>query len=275
MLAALGFLAQSGARAATIIDLTTAGANNFTPPGNTAAIGGVFRVQQISPQSTGTGVIDPFLRIQQNNTEQGYNTDLAVSLDAKAGIWTHALHLNDIPKVTLDGVVYRQFLLDLNEDKGSDHEFISLNQIQIFQSATDRNNSGLTAAGADTAPLIAFAGEAERFRLNDATDTGADRQEIKLNFLLNPGSGAGDMFLYVRDDAFIQTNSFVIFYSQFGSPPGANDTSDGFEEWAVLRGPTNPFVPEPATIVSLVCGLPFGLVALRRRLRRQPANLAA
>src|SRR5262249_50719966 len=67
--------------AAITVDLTTAG--SFYS--NTGALGGQFIVQQISPQSTGTGVIDPFLSVQSKGSEQGYNTDNGTPLDTKRG----------------------------------------------------------------------------------------------------------------------------------------------------------------------------------------------
>src|SRR5262245_32320219 len=91
------FLGTQSAFGNTIVDLKTAGAcagTGCTPPGSpptlTAAIGGSFTVQQIQPQSTGTGFIDSFLRIQQNGFERGYNTNIGTPLDDKGGSFTHA-----------------------------------------------------------------------------------------------------------------------------------------------------------------------------------------
>src|SRR5262249_22015928 len=121
-LAAAALFALPGAEGATTIDLTTAGASET----GTGTVGGTFQVQQISPQSTGTGVIDSFLRIQKNDTEQGYNTSLGTPLDDKApsGGFTRALNLNEIPTVTLGGITYLQFLLDINQNTGSNHELL-------------------------------------------------------------------------------------------------------------------------------------------------------
>ena len=49
-------------------------------------------------QPTGTGVIDPFVRVQADGSEQGYNTSGGTPFDEKAGIWTHDIFfLNDTP----------------------------------------------------------------------------------------------------------------------------------------------------------------------------------
>ena len=210
-LVAGGLLVGSGTASAAIIDLTTAGASAT----ETAAIGGTFFVQQVPDQSTGTGVIEPFLRIQANGAEQGYNTDEKVEYDTKAGTWTHALLLSDVPIVNLGGTDYYQFLLDINQNSGQENELLSLNQIQIFQAASDPGNDAETIDESNTVPLISFGAAAtERFRLNNA---GSLTNELLLNYELNSGSGSGDMFLYVRVDAFANTGGYVVFYSQFGT----------------------------------------------------------
>src|SRR5262245_57718589 len=123
-------ITQAPAQAKIVIDLTSPGATNGVQAGdNTAAIGGTFIVQQIDPESAGARVIDSFLRVQQTGTERGYNTDLGTALDDKApsGGFTRAITLSEIPIVTLGGVEYRQFLLDINQNT---QEKLSLNQSQ-------------------------------------------------------------------------------------------------------------------------------------------------
>ena len=254
----------STARADLIVDLTTAGSSGSAA----GVIGGAFLVLQVSPQSTGTGIIEPFLRIQANGNEGGYNTDAAVEYDAKSGPWTHALQLSDVPIVNIGGFAFREFLLDINQNRGGTNEFLSLNQIQLFQSPTDvgNNSETLIPATATAPPLIAFAGATEVFRLNNPTDPNT---EILLNFLLNPGSGAGDMFLYVLNDAFVGGLPFVTMYAQFGTPPGPFDSNDGFEEWAVLRRNTPGDVPEPTSIVLFGSVTLFAALKFRKRFKRR------
>jgi hypothetical protein len=267
----LGFTAD--ARAA-FIDLTTAGANNILD-NHSGAIGGQFIVQQVPDQSTGTGVIDAFVRVQaqgNNDTEQGYNTSIPTNqgnspLDTKFGSFTHAISLADIPVVTISGVAYRQFLLDINQTTAN--PTLSLNQIQIFQANTDMLHTGLSAATVSANAVISFAGATEVFRLNNAT-INSSSHEIKLDYSLNAGSGSGDMFLYVRDSSFTGPTNNVILYSHFGTPPGGSGTNDGIEEWAVLRGSSTNPVPAPPSVLMLGIGMAcVGLSQIRRTLRNR------
>src|SRR5438094_5704565 len=119
----------------------------------TGVIGGQYLAIWSPAQPTGTGYIKPFLRIQSKVAEQGYNTDSvtpAAPLDDKAGIWTHSIRLGDIPKVNINGVLYREFFLDVNESTNGGARFISLNQVQIFLSSSDPG-SGVTSAGGTSA----------------------------------------------------------------------------------------------------------------------------
>ena len=66
--AAVLTLGASNAYANNIIDLTT---QNSTSGVLTSASGDLFLVNEIDAQSTGTGLVDPFLRIQQTGSEGG------------------------------------------------------------------------------------------------------------------------------------------------------------------------------------------------------------
>jgi hypothetical protein len=54
-------------------------------------------------ESSGTGLFDPFVRLQGSPTEKGYNTNGPVAFDTKSGIWTHAILATAIPVVDCDG----------------------------------------------------------------------------------------------------------------------------------------------------------------------------
>jgi hypothetical protein len=261
----------------TILDLTTTGATATT----SADLGGSFTVTQISPQSTGTGVIDSFLRIQQNGDERGYNTSLGTPLDDKGGGFTRALTLGEVPVVNLGvpGVDYYQFLLDINQVNSGTSNLISLNQIQIFTASSDMLHSSITEATATNAADVNFAGATEVFRMSSST---SPYTQIHLDYSLNPGSGAGDMFLYVLKSAFgaASATTNVILFSQFGIPNGdpafGSGSNDGFEEWAVLKANLNQCTtcnlqetPEPASLMLLGSGLALAAARFRKKFGRQ------
>ena len=225
---------------AALLDLTAAGASGTIN-------GGYFL--QVPDQSTGTGVIEPFVRIQANGTEQGYNTsNNAVPFDEKTGIWTHDLLLSAVPTKDIGGTIYREFLLDINQTRGG--TFLSLDELQIYRgSTTSPNTTNVGSLGTLVYDL----------------DIGVDGESyIKLNYLLNPGSGAGDMFAYIPETAFAGAgpNDYVYLYSLFGSN---FPSDDGFEEWAIVG--TSVPVPIPAAAWLLGSGL-LGLVAIRRRVKK-------
>ncbi|HEX8898904.1 MAG TPA: hypothetical protein VF751_09420, partial [Chthoniobacterales bacterium] len=82
-LVAAGMFAIASLAQATVVDLINNDQGSFTNQYGTTII------QFTQPQPTGTGVIDPFLRVQANGTEQGYNTSGGTPFDDKAGPWTH------------------------------------------------------------------------------------------------------------------------------------------------------------------------------------------
>jgi hypothetical protein len=234
---------------AITVDLTTQGAS-----------GSIFQAYflQFDPAGAqGTGNFDPFLRVQADGTESGYNTDAKkVEFDTKTGKWTHIIDLQsidnnvpivngaDIPGLT-PGVQYREFLLDINETAGSN--LLSLDALRIFQSDTP-NNTGYPNLGTEIYNL-------------------GEGNSVILNYSLNPGSGQGDVAMYLPTSLF--TGRYIYFYSAFGTflPSEKGDTyesSDGFEEWGVQK---SGVVPEPSSVVAFVCGIISlgGFIGKRRR----------
>jgi hypothetical protein len=253
--AALLFFAAATSATAATINLTTAGSTgSFTA--------GTDFFEQISPSSTGTGVIESFVRIATNdNIVQGYNTDARpLQFDENSSpTFTHSLLLSDVPVVSLGGVDYYQFLLDINQT-GTD-PLLSLNELQIFLG----NSGSLSGATVGAGGTLSFGANANLVYDMDATGDNT----VELNYNLNTGSGSGDMFFYVNTSLFTGTNQYVYLYSLFGSP---NNNNDGFEEWAVLGeggggSDSETPVPEPGSLLLLGSGLV--MAARRFRARRQ------
>jgi len=264
-------LASSSARASTILDVTPAAQTTIT---KTAFDGSTFVVSNTTQQPTGTGVIDSFLRVQETGQERGYNTSAATPpqiLDDKAGNFTRALSLKEVPIVTINGVQYREFLLDVNQVNNGN---ISLNQVQLFQSSADVGGSfTISDATSTTNATISFGAAATKvFQMSNLTVAAANAYEVQINS--NHGSGSGDMFLYVQNSLFDTSKNYVTLFSQFGNPSGQYSSNDGFEEWATMFPQGQNPVPEPSTIALALSGLVgAGFAGLRRLRRRQSATV--
>lgn len=272
VLLVMGAVARADITIDNTLDLTTAGA---TASGN-AFLGGTFWVQQIEPRSTGSGVIESFLRINGNNnpSEAGYNVaqgDANKLLDDVAGGFTVLLPLADVPIVTFEGASYRQFMLDINQEKNDN--LLSLNQVQIFLGAAastsyggkpcDSGTNSSISGNCTVVPFITLSGLTQVFAMNDNTGGTTETNHVLLNYALNTGSGSGDMFLYVPAGLF-GDQQYVTLFSQFGDPTGTSQQNDGYEEWAVTTaGP----VPEPTTLMLFGSGLLAIGGAVRRKIR--------
>ena len=276
-------LAMTAAGALVLVtpSTATAGVIDCTSPcTNVTFGGGILFSSRVAGGSTGTGLINSFVRINGGsdgdhstpNYADGHNTDSGTLLNEElAGTWTHALQLKDIPTVLRSGVLYYEFLLDVNEPGSSSKSLISLNNVQLCTAAT----GNLTAVDACPGTLETSAG---------TYGSGADA--ITMDASDFSGSGSGDMFMYVRVSD-IGTNvgaaglTYLYLFSQFGRPDP--EDAGGFEEWAVRvcgqdYGSANPLacvtpdvvvdpraaVPEPGSVLLLGGGL-AALIAVRRR----------
>ncbi|HEX5030402.1 MAG TPA: PEP-CTERM sorting domain-containing protein [Candidatus Eisenbacteria bacterium] len=221
-------------------------------------------------QSSGTGVIEPFLRWQNNDTETGMNTDVPPPYDTKAGIWTHSITLGQLGIVNRDGVDYYVFTLDINEPN-QDAAFLTLNEMRIYTSS---------AGGSLADEPDVIANGTLRYNLDGTSD-----QTIYTDYRVsNTGSGESDVDFYIPTSFFAGAAStdnvyFVVNSGLAGDTTGL-DSADGFEEVRAFFGTTSSSsttssstssttsttstAPEPGTIALFGMGL-IGLAAARRK----------
>lgn len=225
-------LALGTSAPAAVLDLTT-------PNAIGSANGAYFR-EYHTPFSTGTGTVEPFVRIQGGGTERGYNTDGAHEFETVGGSWTHSVTVGTIPTVTLGGTTYLEFLLDINE-KTSD-SLLSVDELKFF---------------VETSPSLTGYPDC---LLHQVWDLGDNWIQLDAT-LAGSGSGNGDMLAYVPASLFgADPGAYLYLYARMGA---AQASDDGFEEWAYGVG--GPITPEPATL----CLLALGAAAIRSR-RRPP-----
>ncbi len=208
--------------------------------------------------STGTGVIQSFVRVQDNGVADGYNASARpVMTDVNTSpTFTHDILLGAVPLVNIGGISYYEFLLDINQTTAN--PTLSLDMIQIYTRST-----ALTSA--DELSDLTGGGSTLRYNL----DTVAIDNEILLNYTLNSGSGSGDMFAYIPQSNFggALSTDYLYFYSQFGSKTGYTE-NDGFEEWAVRTPTVVTNVPDGGATLALF-GAAMSLVGLCQRFAKK------
>lgn len=226
----------AGAQATTV---------NLLSPGTSGTLNGaLFETTNVRP--TGTGFISPFLRIQANNIEQGYNTSARpVRFDEKTDPnFTRNLNRSSLATRTINGIGYYEFMIDINE-AGGGQELISLERLIFYTNPTGSiNPTDITQLGVVRYDMDA--GDVTNVvRYNDG----------------NSGSGQGDIrfFIPVSNFAAAGANDFIYMFARFGD----SDNSDaGFEEFQGITG-TQVVIPLPGAAGMGLAGL--ACLAVRRR----------
>ena len=203
---------------------------DLTAPGSSGYIGGAY-FEQVDPQATGSGVIDPFVRLSTNqDVSQGYNTDARpLEFDENnSPQFTRSLLLDSVPTVDYGGSPYKEFLLDINQKGTAEGRYLSLDAMRIYLAGT---------GGLAQYPALGT--------LIYDMDAGGDNW-VWLDARLNHGSGAGDMLAYVPESLFNESfGPYVYLYSRFGENYANNA---GFEEWAIRTGEAPTQIPAPGAV---------------------------
>ncbi|MBK0400438.1 hypothetical protein H0I76_14650, partial [Limibaculum sp. M0105] len=233
----------------TYFDLTTRAG------GDEATIDGALFRTQASEGSSGTGLIQAFVRVQSDGTEEGYNTsERPLAYDENSSpSFTKSLLLNQVPIVEIDGIEYYEFRLDINQTNND--PLLSLDELKVYTSTTGDEEGLITGTDfTDDTTLV--------WDLDDQDLDGTDDTDhtILLDYSLQAGSGKSDMFFYVPVDDFggvDPDSTYVVLYSKFGETgflsdgpdgivpdalEGDYDTNDGFEEWSVSKELEGPYV---------------------------------
>ena len=286
------FFSGVGDQRIDILDIGDSGATND---------GTIFQANPNPTEpSTGTGVFQPFKRVQRgtgtcNNmdcisvngqnvaTENGFNTDAvnnATNFDIVSGSWTRSVMMSEL-KIT-NGFIELQLDANQNGAAGSDTNKLVISDMQIFIAADNPpttpfaapedgpnpngvENSGYTGTIFDPSDN-SLLGLAPAWQLDSGINGNVDIL-LQASICETPGqcgSGMGDMsvFIEVADlGTFSDTDQFV-FYTEYLY------VNDGFEEWrfGVNDGGNTGVVAEPGTLAIFGIGV-IGLGWARRRKR--------
>ena len=208
-------------------------------------------------QSSGTGLFDPFVRLQGSPSEEGYNTCSQSScggdvteFETKTGSWTKAILASAIPVVDCGGDLVGtdcwELFVDINEGNNAKH--VSLNEVEVWLTTNPR------ITDYDTDTEAGFAAPAEK--VYDFSG------EILIHDV-NQGSGRGDLLYLIPVQEF-ETGDFFVLYSEWGTStgapaPGKNYRSEGgFEEWKVRKAPNVSIVKTANPVGPVNAGTTIG-----------------
>ncbi|HEY0629189.1 MAG TPA: SdrD B-like domain-containing protein, partial [Sphingomicrobium sp.] len=202
---------------------------DITPSGSFVNIGGVLFTDAANTGS-GTGNYNTFLAISNNSgIEQGFNSDDTPPIDASNKdidqAKTHTVKLSDLVVVTVNGVQYYEFRVDLNEANSDPNAQISLDQFKLYSSA----NGGIN----DTTTLFSQ-------NLIYDMDAGGNKS-VLLSDAESSGSGNDDYSVLVPITAFAglnPTETYVYLFTQMGAAGTAWRGTATFEEWNLQNGVT-------------------------------------
>jgi hypothetical protein len=196
--------------------------------------GALFEIGSIHP--AGTGVFEPFLTLQGNGMEQGYNSSTGNFDTKREPVWNHEIRFSDLQQTTINGTAYFGFAIDINEPNAGSLSDISLIGLSLYTSSTIQNSTSTNKNGIFNGSLGTL-----RYDLGANEVYYIDTQK---------GSGESDINVYIPVSLFAgaQPNDYVYMYQRWGNADAM--TQGGFEETRLIAGVTP--VPELSSFFPII-----------------------
>lgn len=207
------------------------------------------------PFNVGTGQINPFLSVQANPNEEGFNTDASpLPLDTKRPNFTNALPLNHVPTIEGPGMgLFRELILDANEANSEPDALFSIDRFDLWlcddpDAATFEERSEFQS-NADCALVYDIdddlgGSDVDYIRATDAVTSGSgldlDYQILipEANFIAAAGAVGADLsdcaYQGVEADP---CGAFLILDVRMGFQGGDLVTGATFEEMSTIKRP--------------------------------------
>ena len=241
-----------------VVDLTTFGIEHFLGNGTVVHRNDSDWGDTHGDTSEGLGDLNSFVSLTYTGlggVEQGYNTDARPVQfnEANDPAKTHSVRLSDLPQVTVNGIQYREFVLNVNQKKTAN--FLSVDEARIFLGSVG-NLSGYNSS------FQTLAGQTAVWDLDAGEDT-----TIITRALMNQGSRAGEIVLLVPESSFTGAtgDTFVYLYSKMGGAVGAV-ANGGAEQWGYRLPPLTQPPTEGGTLSGFVYQVSDGLDPRRHEL---------
>ena len=206
---------------------------DITPAESFVEIGGVIFTDAANTGS-GTGNYNTFLAISDNDgVEEGFNSDDTPGIDPSNKdidhAKTHTILLSDLVIVTVDGVQYYEFRVDLNESNSDPNAQISLDQFKLFASSDGTIEDKTTLFNQDVIYDMDAGGNVSVL-LSDAESSGSGNDDYAVLVPITEFAGLDP------------TTTYVYLYVEMGAAdpvdPDTWDATATFEEWNLQNGVT-------------------------------------
>jgi hypothetical protein len=246
------------------LQATTINLNDSTltpaPTGSGEINGAIFTTNFTQP--AGSGVIDPFLTLQNTPIEQGYNGTNHNFDTKRVPQYNQPLTLSMLAEVTVNATTYYQFVVDVNEPNTTGGRTLSLDMLSVWTSSTVQKSTSTDANGLFNGSLGTL--------VYDMSPNFGDNNVLYND--ANSGSGQADIAIYIPTAYFAGAlgTDYLYMYQAWGN---TLSSEGGYEETYAVMGGNFTAVPEVSSVAP-VAAILLGVFMFDLRRRRLQAAQA-